>query len=200
MSGYRCRRPMRRLVQMLTRNIDRHVMHIGSQTVEQQPRLQAAPTAVFDENDRFPDDADNLVDALPHDSKFGARQVILGKFANFLEKLRSDAVIKIFARQSFRRSGQPAEHVRQKIGIGGRVRRTKIRRSLHKSITFTLGRVATAAKRRLRSGCRRCGMVIGSSSIDRIMRRGRFYPAWTVLRRLLPARRTVPTVRWASNR
>ena len=107
-----------RAAQVLARDVDGHVTGRVAQLVEEAPGLEAAATAILDEQATRPQQPGHLRRVPLHDAKLGARRVILLQLRDLLEQGRADLVVEVLARQFLLRGTQAAEHVGTELPRG----------------------------------------------------------------------------------
>ena len=118
MSGYSSPSRQRRAAQVLARDVDGHVTGQVAQPVEEAPGLEAAATAILDEQATRPQQFGHLRRVPLHDAELGAGRVIFIQFCDLLEQRRADLVVEVLARQFLLRGAQTAEYVGTELPLG----------------------------------------------------------------------------------
>jgi hypothetical protein len=103
---------------VLARDVDGHVTGRLAQPVEEAPGLEAAATAIFDEQATRPLQPGHLRRMPLHDAKLGPGRIILLQLRDLLEQGRADLVVEVLARQFLLRGAQAAENVGTELPRG----------------------------------------------------------------------------------
>jgi hypothetical protein len=134
----------RSLVQVLARDVDRHVRRGPLEAVEQQPRLRAAAAAVFDEQGACADARCHLARVRTQDRELGARRVVLGEGADLLEQLRALRVVEVLARQRLRPAAEARERVLEEaLALGVDVGAAPAQKRSHSTSSVSSARTPT---------------------------------------------------------
>src|SRR5437870_11037052 len=108
----------RRLGELFARDIYWHISNRCLEIIQQDSRLRSGPRAKSYQFDPAAQRAGYFAAAFAQDPHFRARDVILGKVANFRKEGRTSFVVKKFAGQSARMLRQPGDDLLAKLSIG----------------------------------------------------------------------------------